>query len=391
MTSAPSPWISFTHRATPFACSPISACDTGELAGVEVAAVARDRRRQARAPVQQRRKLTAMVDHALGERPHLGERRVGLLRREVACAPRSRTLYRPLGSSAVRVAQRVRDARAAAPDPVRPGRTVGPAVEIFLWSRAAIWGAAVFALLVFEPNRHPRADRWDDPAVTRDLGLVTDVWARWDSVWFLRIAEERLRVDRTDGGGVLSRVPRSRRPPRARARRALRHGRDRDLARDRPRRLRPPLSPGGDAARRRRRASRGPLSRALPDGVLPPGRLQRVALSLAHRRRRSWPRSAGASSAAGPSQGSRCSRGRPGSPSCPRSRCSPGASPTGAAATWPRWRSLPRCSRSTPSTSGGRSATPGRSCTRRRSGRGTSRAAARSAASGTACAPGGPE
>jgi mannosyltransferase PIG-V len=63
-------------------------------------------------------------------------------------------------------------------------------VEIFLWTRAAIWAAALFALLVFEPNRHPRADEWDDPAVTRDLGLVTDVWARWDSVWFLRIAED---------------------------------------------------------------------------------------------------------------------------------------------------------------------------------------------------------
>jgi hypothetical protein len=61
-------------------------------------------------------------------------------------------------------------------------------VEIFLWSRAAIWAAAVFAFLVFEPNRHPEAARWDDP-VTRDLGYVTDVWARWDSVWFLRIAE----------------------------------------------------------------------------------------------------------------------------------------------------------------------------------------------------------
>jgi hypothetical protein len=64
-----------------------------------------------------------------------------------------------------------------------------PAVEIFLWSRSAIWAAAVFALLVFEPNRHPQAARWDDPAVTRDLGYATDVWARWDSVWFLRIAE----------------------------------------------------------------------------------------------------------------------------------------------------------------------------------------------------------
>ena len=64
-----------------------------------------------------------------------------------------------------------------------------PAVEIFLWSRAAIWAAAVFAFFVFEPNRHPEAARWDDPAVTRDLGYVTDVWARWASVWFLRIAE----------------------------------------------------------------------------------------------------------------------------------------------------------------------------------------------------------
>lgn len=61
--------------------------------------------------------------------------------------------------------------------------------EIFAWSRVAIWAVAVFAFLVFEPNRHPEADRWDDPAVTRDLGFVTDVWARWDSVWFLRIAE----------------------------------------------------------------------------------------------------------------------------------------------------------------------------------------------------------
>jgi hypothetical protein len=67
--------------------------------------------------------------------------------------------------------------------------TGGPVVGIFLWSRAAIWAAALFAWLVFEPNRHPLAGRWDDPSLTRDLGWVTDVWARWDSVWFLRIAE----------------------------------------------------------------------------------------------------------------------------------------------------------------------------------------------------------
>jgi hypothetical protein len=65
----------------------------------------------------------------------------------------------------------------------------GPALGLFTWSRVAIWAGALFAWLVFEPNRHPRAGRWDDPSLTRDLGWVTDVWARWDSVWFLRIAE----------------------------------------------------------------------------------------------------------------------------------------------------------------------------------------------------------
>ena len=63
-----------------------------------------------------------------------------------------------------------------------------PAIGIFLWSRAAIWAGALFAWLVFEPNRHPNAAHWDDPSLTRDVGWVTDVWARWDSVWFLRIA-----------------------------------------------------------------------------------------------------------------------------------------------------------------------------------------------------------
>jgi hypothetical protein len=60
---------------------------------------------------------------------------------------------------------------------------------LFLWSRAAIWAAVVFAYLTFEPNRHPDVERWDRPELTRDGGLLLDVWARWDSVWFLRIAE----------------------------------------------------------------------------------------------------------------------------------------------------------------------------------------------------------
>src|SRR5581483_527477 len=64
-----------------------------------------------------------------------------------------------------------------------------PVLAIFLWSRAAIWAAALFALFTFQPNRNPRASIWDDPTLTHDLGAAVDVWARWDSVWFLRIAD----------------------------------------------------------------------------------------------------------------------------------------------------------------------------------------------------------
>jgi len=89
----------------------------------------------------------------------------------------------------VSAGQRLREPRVEASElPAEPAAR-NPAIEIFLWSRAAIWAAALFALLVFEPNRHPEAARWDDPSVTHDLGAFTDVWARWDSVFFLRIAE----------------------------------------------------------------------------------------------------------------------------------------------------------------------------------------------------------
>ena len=61
--------------------------------------------------------------------------------------------------------------------------------EIFVWSRLAIWAAAVFAYLAFEPNRHPEAGRWDTPRL-HDLGYGLDVWARWDSAFFVRIADD---------------------------------------------------------------------------------------------------------------------------------------------------------------------------------------------------------
>jgi len=87
----------------------------------------------------------------------------------------------------VGVGQRLREDRAARRE-LLVGQTRGPALDIFLWSRAAIWLAAIFAFLWFEPNRHPNAARWDSPLL-HELGYATDVWARWDSVFFLRIAE----------------------------------------------------------------------------------------------------------------------------------------------------------------------------------------------------------
>jgi hypothetical protein len=68
---------------------------------------------------------------------------------------------------------------------VRPA----PALQIFVWSRIALWAAALFALYAFEPNRHPEADRWDSPRL-HELGAGIDVWARWDSDWYLRVAED---------------------------------------------------------------------------------------------------------------------------------------------------------------------------------------------------------
>jgi 4-amino-4-deoxy-L-arabinose transferase-like glycosyltransferase len=64
-----------------------------------------------------------------------------------------------------------------------------PALDIYLWSRAAIWIAAIFAFFFFEPNRHPEAGRWDT-ARLHDLGYATDIWARWDSDFFIRIAQD---------------------------------------------------------------------------------------------------------------------------------------------------------------------------------------------------------
>ncbi|MBD0349123.1 MAG: hypothetical protein ICV59_08220 [Thermoleophilia bacterium] len=85
--------------------------------------------------------------------------------------------------------QRVRTAAARRRDLPALHTSGNPGPEIFAWSRAAVWLAALFAAVAWEGGRNPRAGVWDDAQYTRDLGLFTDVWARWDSVWFLRIAE----------------------------------------------------------------------------------------------------------------------------------------------------------------------------------------------------------
>lgn len=67
-------------------------------------------------------------------------------------------------------------------------RTAGPALRIFLWSRAAIWALAAAAVLLFEHRLNPERRTWDT-ARLHDTGALLDVLARWDSNWFLQIAE----------------------------------------------------------------------------------------------------------------------------------------------------------------------------------------------------------
>src|SRR5213076_1652275 len=91
-----------------------------------------------------------------------------------------------LSSSPVAVEERQRKTAPGAHLRIEQARA--PVVGIYLWSRTVIWLGAIFAFYWFEPNRNPRAGRWDSPLI-HDLGSFTDVWARWDSVFFVRIAE----------------------------------------------------------------------------------------------------------------------------------------------------------------------------------------------------------
>jgi hypothetical protein len=140
----------------------------GEVGRSQVAAVRPDLGTERRTTRLRLDELSAQFDHALGEGAELFQRRIRLFESEVASRSHPRMI------------------RAVVPT----GQRLRPVLDLFLWSRAAIWAGVVFAFLVFEPNRHPLADRWDRPELTRDLGFLVDVWARWDSVWLLRIAED---------------------------------------------------------------------------------------------------------------------------------------------------------------------------------------------------------
>jgi 4-amino-4-deoxy-L-arabinose transferase-like glycosyltransferase len=92
----------------------------------------------------------------------------------------------PAASTVVRPAREL-------PAEARRGRSIRrlapPALWIFVWSRLAIWIAAAVTVLVFESSLNPERVRWDTERL-HELGRVIDVWARWDSDWYLKIAQE---------------------------------------------------------------------------------------------------------------------------------------------------------------------------------------------------------
>lgn len=66
----------------------------------------------------------------------------------------------------------------------------GPVIQVFVLSRAAIWLGALAALAVLQP------EWFHVPGATVDFGSPGDligIWARWDSYWFISIAEHGYR------------------------------------------------------------------------------------------------------------------------------------------------------------------------------------------------------
>jgi len=71
--------------------------------------------------------------------------------------------------------------------PASPAARSWYAVSAFLWTRAAITAVALLAALL---PAHARLKREGSSPLLHDLGWPIDLWARWDSVWYLTIAEQ---------------------------------------------------------------------------------------------------------------------------------------------------------------------------------------------------------
>ncbi len=73
--------------------------------------------------------------------------------------------------------------------PVRPAGQIARCIGLpFLASRIVVWGVLAYAFLSV-PLALRTAPEEDVPAYSHDLGWLVDVWARWDSIHFLAIAE----------------------------------------------------------------------------------------------------------------------------------------------------------------------------------------------------------
>ncbi len=71
----------------------------------------------------------------------------------------------------------------------REARPAALALRVFLVSRLVLWALALGTLLLFDEHLNPDRGLWDTDRL-HELGRGIDVWARWDSDWYLRIAEE---------------------------------------------------------------------------------------------------------------------------------------------------------------------------------------------------------
>jgi hypothetical protein len=68
-------------------------------------------------------------------------------------------------------------------------RLPGYPLEVFFWTRAAIWAATLLAYLVLEAQYAQPLHTGGAVDVQHDAGWGIDVWGRWDSGWFLGIAD----------------------------------------------------------------------------------------------------------------------------------------------------------------------------------------------------------